>query len=313
MTRRASVNRRWARVVVAAALVCAASASGSTQAPAPAALPRLQTPTTVPVEHFRVPEGLEVTLWAASPLLFNPTNIDVDRDGRIWVAEGVRYAVITRADLPLLVELARGFDGADRAYLEALGTGATGKEAALYAALAPLLGHRDPPRWSDAFAWIAWRLHVPAAIDALAVRAGSETLALPARRRALDALAFIDERAASAAVVEVAAGDGPLREHALWWLLNRMTDRWAAHGLAETLRVRGLFDPATVRLETTLAPPRDAAGEEVDVSRVLALSGDEQRTHHQTRTAGAVADAATRRSGPRCAGCGRPHRPAAGF
>ena len=30
-------------------------------------------------------------MWATSPLLFNPTNIDIDRDGRIWVAEGVRY------------------------------------------------------------------------------------------------------------------------------------------------------------------------------------------------------------------------------
>ena len=34
--------------------------------------------------------------------------------------------------LDLLVELARGYDGQDRTYLEALGTGATKKEAALY-------------------------------------------------------------------------------------------------------------------------------------------------------------------------------------
>ena len=40
---------------------------------------------------FRCPDGFEVTLWASSPLLHNPTNIDIDRDGRIWVAEGVRY------------------------------------------------------------------------------------------------------------------------------------------------------------------------------------------------------------------------------
>src|SRR4029453_12161278 len=39
----------------------------------------------------KVPDGFEVTLWASSPLLYNPTNIDIDRDGRIWVAEGVRY------------------------------------------------------------------------------------------------------------------------------------------------------------------------------------------------------------------------------
>ncbi|MCB1236366.1 MAG: hypothetical protein KDM91_14965, partial [Verrucomicrobiae bacterium] len=47
--------------------------------------------TTIPLELFKVPEGLEVTLWAQSPMLFNPTNLDVDKDGRIWVAEGVRY------------------------------------------------------------------------------------------------------------------------------------------------------------------------------------------------------------------------------
>src|SRR5262245_2627615 len=53
--------------------------------------PAAAKPASVPLELFQVPEGLEVTLWAASPLLHNPTNIDIDRDGRIWVAEGVRY------------------------------------------------------------------------------------------------------------------------------------------------------------------------------------------------------------------------------
>jgi putative membrane-bound dehydrogenase-like protein len=41
--------------------------------------------------EFEVPEGLEVTLWAESPHLFNPTNIDIDARGRIWVAEGINY------------------------------------------------------------------------------------------------------------------------------------------------------------------------------------------------------------------------------
>ena len=49
------------------------------------------TVTHVPLELFSVPEGLEVTLWAETPMLRNPTNMDIDRDGRIWVAEGVRY------------------------------------------------------------------------------------------------------------------------------------------------------------------------------------------------------------------------------
>ena len=50
----------------------------------------------IPEDHLNaqslvVPEGLEVTLWAKSPQLFNPTNIDVDAAGRLWVAEGVNY------------------------------------------------------------------------------------------------------------------------------------------------------------------------------------------------------------------------------
>lgn len=38
-----------------------------------------------------VPEGLEVELWAESPMLYNPTNMDVDARGRIWVTEAVEY------------------------------------------------------------------------------------------------------------------------------------------------------------------------------------------------------------------------------
>ena len=45
----------------------------------------------MPAELFTVPEGLEVTLWATSPMLFNPTNIDFDAQGRLYVAEGVNY------------------------------------------------------------------------------------------------------------------------------------------------------------------------------------------------------------------------------
>jgi len=44
------------------------------------------------ISDFKIidPE-LEVTLWAETPLLYNPTNMDVDAKGRIWVTEGVNY------------------------------------------------------------------------------------------------------------------------------------------------------------------------------------------------------------------------------
>ena len=34
---------------------------------------------------------MEVTLWAAEPDIVNPTNIDIDARGRVWVLEGVNY------------------------------------------------------------------------------------------------------------------------------------------------------------------------------------------------------------------------------
>ena len=36
-------------------------------------------------------EGLEAVLWASEPMVVNPTNIDVDSRGRVWVAEGLNY------------------------------------------------------------------------------------------------------------------------------------------------------------------------------------------------------------------------------
>lgn len=41
--------------------------------------------------ELHVPEGLESRLWAESPMFYNPTSIDVDHRGRIWVAEAVNY------------------------------------------------------------------------------------------------------------------------------------------------------------------------------------------------------------------------------
>ncbi|MCM8539280.1 MAG: NPCBM/NEW2 domain-containing protein, partial [Lentisphaeraceae bacterium] len=47
--------------------------------------------TLVPVDLFEKPDDLEVTIWAKSSLFNNPTNMDIDAKGRIWVAEGMNY------------------------------------------------------------------------------------------------------------------------------------------------------------------------------------------------------------------------------
>ena len=38
-----------------------------------------------------LPDDLEAKLWAESPMFFNPTNIDIDSKGRLWVTEAVNY------------------------------------------------------------------------------------------------------------------------------------------------------------------------------------------------------------------------------
>jgi putative membrane-bound dehydrogenase-like protein len=48
--------------------------------------------TSVPKDLFKLSDpDLEITLWASTPQLKNPTNLDFDKDGRVWVAEGVNY------------------------------------------------------------------------------------------------------------------------------------------------------------------------------------------------------------------------------
>ncbi len=36
-------------------------------------------------------EGLDATLWASEPMVINPTTMDVDSRGRVWVTEGLNY------------------------------------------------------------------------------------------------------------------------------------------------------------------------------------------------------------------------------
>ena len=57
-----------------------------TVAPTPVPLTKF-----VPADRFTVPAGFELTVWAQAPQLRNPTNMDVDAQGRIWVTEAVNY------------------------------------------------------------------------------------------------------------------------------------------------------------------------------------------------------------------------------
>jgi putative membrane-bound dehydrogenase-like protein len=172
--------------------------------------------------------------------------------------------------------LARGYDGQDRWYLEALGTASTGKESAVYDLLANELGGPDALKWSEAFANIAWRLHVPQATPGLRARALAGTLPVEARKAAIVALAYTGTKDSSRAILDAAQkSGGPVQAEAMWWLLNRKDSLWKEHGINEELKSRGLFDPDKIKLASITVPEPEEP--KLSVETVLKLKGDVAR------------------------------------
>jgi putative membrane-bound dehydrogenase-like protein len=93
---------------------------GVSAALAPAA--SAQLPPQKALSTFTVSDGLELSLWAWEPLLVNPTCIDIDHKGRIWVCESVNYrhtlrgrrAVRPEGDRILILEDTKGSGKADK-------------------------------------------------------------------------------------------------------------------------------------------------------------------------------------------------------
>jgi putative membrane-bound dehydrogenase-like protein len=50
-----------------------------------------QVPPAKVLGTFKVSKGLEISLWASEPLFVNPTCMDIDHKGRVWVCESVNY------------------------------------------------------------------------------------------------------------------------------------------------------------------------------------------------------------------------------
>ncbi|WP_395753431.1 PVC-type heme-binding CxxCH protein [Prosthecobacter sp.] len=176
---------------------------------------------------------------------------DPDAAVRREVALSLREVPAAKS-LLLLVTLAKQFDGKDRAYLEALGLGAKGKEAELYAAAVK----DKPSAWTDAQAWIAWRLHPPEAVEAFKDRTLDSALTEDQRKLMLTGLAFVKSREAAGAMIELAnTKDFPMKELAKWWLLNRKGNDWKDYDVESGMKALGLYDPAKVKLVAVEMPP----------------------------------------------------------
>jgi putative membrane-bound dehydrogenase-like protein len=178
----------------------------------------------------------------------------------------------------ILVDIARGYDGKDRSYLEALGTGATNKEAAVYDRVRRALGVKDDPlTWNETFARLAWRLHVPAAVPDLLARAQSTTLPAADRKLALDTIAFVKDPAAAKAMLALADAKSDLREAATVWLMNRQSGDWAAFDLRPALKAAGIYDPDAIVLREAVIPKAATDLPELSIDEIARLEGDASR------------------------------------
>jgi len=179
----------------------------------------------------------------------------------------------------VLLALAAGYDGKDRTYLEAWGIGATGKEEAMYAALAASAPAGDPAGWPRSYSDLVWRLTPRAAVAPLAIRAQSKSLPASERLKATTALGFIPTREAATSLLDVAQGGGSdLRENqALWWLLNYKDSRWADMGVDAELKRRGLFDPDTVKVSDITVPEPAQGSALPPVADIAKLRGNAKR------------------------------------
>jgi putative membrane-bound dehydrogenase-like protein len=195
-----------------------------------------------------------------------------------------REVALTMRDIPLaqsreiLVKIASQFDGKDRSYLEAFGIGCQGKEREIYQAAAQVMGG-PAEQWSEAFAWIAWRLGSPDAVPDLKARARSPKIDNAQRKLMTTALAFVKSPEAANSMVELATQkDFPFQGDALWWLFNRKDNDWKEFGVTETMKQRGLYDPDKVQLVSVEMPAEPPGPSKLpSVAEIAKLTGDVSR------------------------------------
>ena len=213
---------------------------------------------------FRALKAAGADVSASFDKLAKDTSPAVRRD----LAASLRDTAADKA-VPVLVELAKGFDGKDRSYLAAWGIGCMGKESAVWAALP------KSDQWDDKLAWLGWRLHVKEAIPSAKARALDAKLSPAQRKLAVDTLAFIKDADAAKALIEVAKDKAsPVLGDAMWWLVNRASNDWSSFGVGEMLKNEGILDPAKIKLTAVVSPEPPPADKLPKTEDIMKLKGD---------------------------------------
>ncbi|MEK9773832.1 MAG: PVC-type heme-binding CxxCH protein, partial [Opitutae bacterium] len=175
----------------------------------------------------------------------------------------------------LFVELAKGYDGKDKNYLEAIGLGATGKENEVWKHLRASLGFADSSKWSDAFARITWRLWPSDAIADLVNRAQNSKLSIEQRKFAIESIAFIDHQSAPDALLKLGKSieDKELNEWIVEWTIRQSFTDWGKYNVKDKLKTAGIFDADAVAL-VPISTPEPTGKSNLKVADIAKLSGD---------------------------------------
>lgn len=190
---------------------------------------------------------------------------------RVEAAMEMRYRDFDAAK-EVLLNVAAGFDGKDRSYLESFGLGAGLNTEALWKAYSEQMKPADAKSWTEPFAWVTWRLMPEAAIPGLAERAKDTSVSEDFRKLAVDSIAFINARPAADALINLAAEGSPVRDQAIWWLKNRNEGEWSSMGLHDILVEKGILG-REVNL-TAIVVPAKPKEMKFSVEDVMKLTGD---------------------------------------
>ena len=171
------------------------------------------------------------------------------------------------------MKLAESYPVGDKWYLEAIGIGAKGKETAFFQALTEKYG-KEANKWPQPMIDLSWRLHPPESAEAwykLAMKA--KKVSLENRKKALDALAFIQEKQAALLMLKVAQ-EGPedLKALAKYWLIHRKNNDWQVW--ADELPVQTNLKSAYLSAATLETLNQPAQSSNFKAKDIIGLDGD---------------------------------------
>ena len=181
---------------------------------------------------------------------------DADIAVRRDVATSLHAAPADKA-VPILIDLARRLDVADKNSIAAFGVGSTNKQDAVWSAVKSELAKDGAEAWSPEVERIAWLLHPASAVQDFLTRAASAKVSQASRTLAVESLSFVETQEAALAMIKLSVAGSPSASEAKGWALMRMTGSWAAFDIRKELKNAGVYDADKVvvtPIEVPLAP-----------------------------------------------------------